>query len=63
MVKTNQFSVTKHKRVIRQVSGEHGLPGIVFVFAHLIINFIEPLSPLQFMITPPRLNLKTGMML
>ena len=30
VVKTNQFSVTKHKRVIRQVSGEHGLPGMVY---------------------------------
>ena len=29
VVRTNQFSVTKHKRVIRQVSGEHGLPGMV----------------------------------
>ncbi|XP_048590649.1 endoplasmic reticulum-Golgi intermediate compartment protein 3 isoform X1 [Nematostella vectensis] len=29
---THQFSVTKHKRVIRQMSGEHGLPGIILYY-------------------------------
>ena len=27
VVKTNQFSVTKHKRIARAVMGETGLPG------------------------------------
>lgn len=27
IVKTNQFSVTKHKKVARAVAGESGLPG------------------------------------
>lgn len=41
VVKTNQFSVTKHKRVIRQVSGEHGLPGK----ASLILSSVKSLYP------------------
>lgn len=27
---TNQYSFTKHKRSVRQMTGEHGLPGTCF---------------------------------
>ncbi|XP_078382072.1 endoplasmic reticulum-Golgi intermediate compartment protein 3-like isoform X2 [Oculina patagonica] len=43
VVKTNQFSVTKHKRVIRQVSGEHGLPGVfvLYEFSPMVVQYTE----------------------
>ncbi|CAH3151072.1 hypothetical protein pdam_00002652 [Pocillopora damicornis] len=43
VVRTNQFSVTKHKRVIRQVSGEHGLPGVfvLYEFSPMVVQYTE----------------------
>lgn len=43
VVKTNQFSVTKHKRIIRQVSGEHGLPGVfvLYEFSPMVVQYTE----------------------
>ena len=31
-VKSNQYSVTTHKRVMNPALGEHGLPGVFFMF-------------------------------
>lgn len=43
VVNTNQFSVTKHKRVVRQVSGEHGLPGVfvLYEFSPMVVQYTE----------------------
>ncbi|XP_044181063.1 endoplasmic reticulum-Golgi intermediate compartment protein 3-like isoform X1 [Acropora millepora] len=43
VVNTNQFSVTKHKRVVRQVTGEHGLPGVfvLYEFSPMVVQYTE----------------------
>lgn len=43
VVNTNQFSVTKHKRVVRQVTGEHGLPGVfvLYEFSPMAVQYTE----------------------
>jgi len=43
VVNTNQFSVTKHKKVVRQVSGEHGLPGVfvLYEFSPMVVQYTE----------------------
>lgn len=43
VLQTNQFSVTKHKRVIKQMSGEHGLPGVfvLYEFSPMMVQYTE----------------------
>ncbi|KAK3755752.1 hypothetical protein QZH41_019988 [Actinostola sp. cb2023] len=40
---THQFSVTKHKRMIRQRTGEHGLPGVfvLYEFSPMMVQYTE----------------------
>ncbi|XP_028514865.1 endoplasmic reticulum-Golgi intermediate compartment protein 3 [Exaiptasia diaphana] len=40
---THQFSVTKHKRKVKQRSGEHGLPGVfvLYEFSPMMVQYTE----------------------
>ena len=40
LLKTHQFSATKHKRLARAVAGESGLPGTGFCFVCLLFSII-----------------------
>lgn len=40
---TNQYSVTKHQRTVRQLTGEHGLPGVFILYelSPMMVQFTE----------------------
>jgi len=52
-IKTNQFSVTEHKKEINHAAGGHGLPGVFFMYdlTPMVVNIRESHKPFAHFIT------------
>lgn len=50
---SNQYSVTKHKKVISVMNGESGMPGIFFQYelSPLMVKYTERVQPLGHFLT------------